>query len=349
MKVKLEYIWLDGSKVQLLRSKTKIKEFKGINVNKLLDTKDFHKYISDWNYDGSSTGQADCDNSDIILRPVNIFRNPLDEDSILVMCETLNSDETPHETNNRRKMIESLKNDDNTWYGYEQEYVIYNNDTMRPLGWPKDPNSFPKPQGDYYCGVGANHVSGREFVNKHRDLCLKAGLNISGINAEVMLGQWEYQIGPVSAADGADQLWISRYLLYRLGESYNYSINIDPKPFKGEEWNGSGMHVNFSTEKLRKDLKNKSKIAIKYCEKLEKKHKEHILVYGDGNKDRLIGANEAATMTDFTWGFKDRSASIRIPSTINDKHTPGYIEDRRPASNADPYILVKRIVDTILN
>lgn len=341
MKVKLEYIWLDGSKVQLLRSKTKIKEFKSLDIIKLED-------IPTWNYDGSSTGQADCDNSDILLKPVNFFTNPLEENSLLVMCECLNPDGTPHKTNNRRKMIEALKNDDDTWYGYEQEYVIYNNETNRPLGWPQDPNSFPKPQGNYYCGVGANHVSGRKFVDIHRDLCLKAGLNISGINAEVMLGQWEYQIGPVTAADGADQLWVSRYLLYRLGEKFNYSINIDPKPFKGEDWNGSGMHINFSTKTLREDLENKSKIAIEYCKKLEEKHKEHILVYGDGNKDRLIGANEAASMTDFTWGLSDRSASIRIPTIINDKTTPGYIEDRRPASNADPYVLVEKLVTTIL-
>jgi len=342
MKMKLEYIWLDGNEVQLLRSKTKILETKTpLNEIKSED-------LPIWNYDGSSTSQAECGDSEMLLKPVNTFKDPFREDSLLVMCSVYNSDMTPHETNKRYNLLENLKYDDESWFGFEQEYIIYDNETKRPLGWSPMIGTYPKPQGDYYCGVGANHVSGRTFVEEHLDACLRCGIEISGINAEVMLGQWEYQVGPVTALDGSDQLWISRYIMYRLGEKYNYTISIDPKPFKGEEWNGSGLHANFSTKELRENFDKKVEISISYCKKLENKHKDHILVYGMGNQDRLNGSNETATLDEFTWGEGDRTASIRIPSSINDSKTPGYIEDRRPASNADPYIIANKMIETIL-
>jgi len=222
--MKLEYIWLDGNKVQLLRSKTKIWDTKKTPENVTVEE------LPIWNYDGSSISQAECGDSEMMLKPKNIFKDPFREGSLLVMCSVYNSDMTPHESNNRSLLEENIEHDDETWYGFEQEYIIYDNTTKRPLGWSGQIGTYPKPQGDYYCGVGANHVSGRKFVEEHLDACLEAGINISGINAEVMLGQWEYQVGPVTALDGSDQLWVSRYLLYRLGEKYNYTINIEPKP-----------------------------------------------------------------------------------------------------------------------
>lgn len=339
MSLRAEYIWLDGNDVQLLRSKTKI-----------IDTKE--KFISadkvtEWNFDGSSTKQAETDNSELVLKPFKTYKNPIDG-GILVLCGVYNTDDTPHSTNHRARLEQTVnEKDQDTWYGFEQEYVIFDNKTKRPIGFPSTPGTFPRKQGQYYCGVGGNFVAGREFVEEHLNLCLSINLHIGGVNAEVMLGQWEYQIGPVPALSGSDELWVSRYLLYRLAEKYDYYINIDPKPLKGEDWNGSGMHVNFSTKAMRDNLGAKKQLAIEACEKLEAKHDEHIAVYGEGNEDRLTGTNETASMHEFTWNIGDRTASIRIPYSIEDRSTKGYIEDRRPSSNANPYVVVEKLIDTI--
>jgi glutamine synthetase len=346
---KLEYIWLDGAKTQQIRTKTKVVNLKHIEgENNILDSyKSGLRNAPVWNYDGSSTFQAETSKSELLLVPKNYFNNPFTKNSILVLCEVYNVDGTPHSTNTRVKMTDSLdKYDDETMYGWEQEYFIFDNKTNRPLGWPTEGE--PREQGEYYCSVGANNVVGREFVEAHTDLCISAGISISGTNAEVALGQWEYQVGTVFAEDGADQLWISRYILHRLSEEFDYRIELEPKPFKGNDWNGSGMHVNFSTKTIREDKVNKKDIAIEMCEKLEKTHAEHIAVYGENNDERLTGANETSSIKDFGWGIGDRTKSIRIPSTINDPNAIGYIEDRRPASNGDPYLIVDRMIRTIL-
>jgi len=213
-------------------------------------------------------------------------------------------------------LVETLKSSDEvTMYGFEQEYIIYDRETNQPLGWPRE--GYPRPQGDYYCGVGGDNVSGRDFVNQHAELCIEAGLSFTGINAEVMLGQWEYQIGPVKALDGSDQLWISRWILERLSEQFNYYIEFHPKPFKGNDWNGSGMHVNFSTESMREDMDNKRDLVFEACERLGKAIDDHISVYGVDNDLRLTGANETCSIKEFKYGIGDRTASIRIPFSIN--------------------------------
>lgn len=355
----LEYIWLDGSYPQQLRCKTKIIEKE---ISSTLDEQyifvNWKKNPSSlplWNFDGSSTGQAETKNSELLLKPVNIFKDPVKQFGYIVVGEVYNTDGTPHSTNKRAKMVETLnKYDEETMYGLEQEYFIYDKVTKKPLGWPADsPASertmFPRiPQGPYYCAVGGQNVVGRDFVEEHASLCEIAGLKLSGINAEVALGQWEYQIGPVYAMEGSDQLWVSRFLLERLSEKYNYYINLDPKPYRGNDWNGSGMHVNFSTKTMREDLKNKKKLVVEACNKLSTKIYEHISVYGINNEHRLTGANETCSINEYRYGIGDRTASIRIPSSIEDNTTPGYLEDRRPASNGDPYEIIERIVLTIL-
>lgn len=365
MIVKLEYVWLDGAKPQQIRSKTKI-----VNLSQIPEERDAASkkemqplkfelaYILDsyksgkrkapvWNFDGSSTFQAETSKSELMLHPKSYFLNPFAKDSIIVLCEVCNTDGTPHATNTRAKMVDTLRrHDDETMWGWEQEYFIFDAKTGRPIGWPEQGE--PREQGEYYCSVGAGNVAGRDFVEKHADLCLSAGISVSGTNAEVALGQWEYQVGPVFAENGADQLWISRYILHRLSEEFGYRIELDPKPFKGNQWNGSGMHVNFSTKTIREDRANKKEIAIEMCKKLERAHADHIAVYGENNAARLTGANETSSIERFGWGIGDRTKSIRIPSTINDADAIGYIEDRRPASNGDPYLIVDRMVRTIL-
>jgi glutamine synthetase len=352
----LEYIWLDGNYPQQIRSKTKIVEKEistTINENSITQETIFSEWkktpssLPIWNFDGSSTNQAETSNSELLLNPVNIFKDPFKQFGFIVLAEVYNTDMTPHDTNKRFWMVQTIdKFDDETMYGFEQEYFIYDNKTNKPLGWPKE--GYPSPQGPYYCSVGGKNIAGRAFVEEHAKLCEIAGLKLSGINAEVALGQWEYQIGPVYAIEGSDQLWISRYILERLSENYDYHIVLHPKPYRGNEWNGSGMHVNFSTKNMREDLANKKELVFDACIKLSKNIEGHIGVYGPDNKYRLTGANETCSINEFRFAIGDRTASIRIPSSIEDSTTPGYLEDRRPASNSDPYEIVNKMVLTIL-
>ena len=237
MAVKLEYVWLDGYKpTQSLRSKTKIeKDFSG----KLAD-------LPNWSFDGSSTEQAPGGSSDCLLKPVFVVPDPQRKNAYLVMCEVLNADGTPHESNGRA----FIEDDDNDfWFGFEQEYFLWDNKTNKPLGFPA--GGFPGPQGPYYCSVGAANAYGRHIVEEHLDACLDAGLNVEGINAEVATGQWEFQIFSKGAKEAGDQIWIARYLLERIGEKYGVSVNWHCKPLGTLDWNGSGMHANFSNSLLR--------------------------------------------------------------------------------------------------
>ncbi|MBL7742409.1 MAG: glutamine synthetase beta-grasp domain-containing protein [Chitinophagaceae bacterium] len=331
MAVKLEYIWLDGYKpTQSLRSKTKIeKEFSG----KLAD-------LPMWSFDGSSTEQAPGGSSDCLLKPVFVVPDPQRKNGYLVMCEVLNADGTAHDSNGRAH----IDDDDNDfWFGFEQEYFLWNNQTNKPLGFPA--GGFPAPQGPYYCSVGAANSYGRHIVEEHLDACLEAGLNVEGINAEVAAGQWEFQIFSKGAKEAGDQIWVARYLLERIGEKYGVSVNWHCKPLGALDWNGSGMHANFSNSLLR----NAGSKAIfdKVCESFRPVVKEHIEVYGADNHLRLTGKHETASIHDFSYGVSDRGASIRIPVMVPAKGWKGYLEDRRPNSAADPYKVAARIIKTV--
>jgi glutamine synthetase len=328
MTYKAEYIWVDGTApTAKLRSKTKI-----------LD--DGVKDLPIWGFDGSSTNQAPGDKSDCVLQPVFSCPDPIrGGDNILVMCEVLYIDMTPHETNTRRACADTAAKyaDQEPIFGIEQEYTFFKDG--RPYGFPF--GGFPAPQGGYYCGVGADEVYGRDVVEAHLDACLQAGLHLSGINAEVMPGQWEFQVGPVAPPQVADELWIARWLLYRIAEDFDVSATLDPKPVKGD-WNGAGAHTNFSTKAMRENYDS----IITACESLGKKVDEHIAVYGHGIEDRLTGQHETAPYNVYSYGVSDRGASVRIPWQVEvDKK--GYIEDRRPNANCDPYEVTQIITDTI--
>tara|TARA_B100000902_G_scaffold64673_1_gene71272 strand:+ start:11762 stop:12766 length:1005 start_codon:yes stop_codon:yes gene_type:complete len=327
---KLEYIWLDGYlPTQNMRSKTKVIEnFSG----KIED-------CPNWSFDGSSTKQAEGNSSDCILKPVAIYPDPERINGYLVMTEVLNPDGTPHISNARA----TIDDDDNDyWFGFEQEYFIMDVDTQLPLGFPL--GGYPGPQGLYYCSVGGKNTHGRHFVEEHADMCLKAGLNFEGINQEVACGQWEFQLFAKGAKKAGDEIWIARYLLDRLTESYGYYIEYHPKPIKGD-WNGSGMHANFSNSTLR--TCGSQEIYEKICESFRPVTKEHIEVYGAFNDQRLTGLHETAAITDFSYGISDRGASIRIPIGTVENGWKGWLEDRRPASNADPYKIASRIIKTV--
>jgi glutamine synthetase len=333
-KVMAEYIWIDGQKpTAKLRSKTKIVDSE---INKLTD-------LAEWSFDGSSTMQAEGKKSDLLLRPVRVIPNPLrpDRKDVLVLCEVMNPDGTPHWSNTRaalRTIAEKTAAKD-PWFGLEQEYTLFEGN--RPLGWPD--KGFPAPQGGYYCGVGSDEVFGRRLVEAHAEACVRAGLAICGTNAEVMPAQWEFQIGAVGPLEVSDQLWLARWLLYRLGEDMGISATLHPKPVKGD-WNGAGCHTNFSTKEMR------APGGLKFIEeampKLQKRHDEHIEVYGANNVERLTGLHETAPITEFRFGISDRGASIRIPLPTAQQGC-GYFEDRRPAANCDPYQVCRIILETV--
>ena len=327
---KLEYIWLDGYQPEAnLRSKTKI--IKSDSFAGEIDR------VPMWSFDGSSTQQAEGHSSDCLLKPVSIYRDSARKNGWLVMCEVLNPDGTPHATNERAKIDTE---DDSFWFGFEQEYTFVK--SGRPLGFPS--NGFPPPQGMYYCSVGHENVTGRDIVEEHLDACLDAGIDITGINAEVMLGQWEFQCFGKGAKKASDDLWVSRYLLFRIAEKYGIYVEFAPKPVKGD-WNGSGMHTNFSNDEMRNEGGEDLFKAI--CESFRPLHKEHIGVYGSNNHERLTGLHETQHIDEFSYGVSDRGSSIRIPIAGLEDGWKGYLEDRRPASNADPYKVAARIIKTI--
>ena len=328
-----EYLWLDGSMpTAQLRSKTKIIEG---TVTRLED-------IPEWGFDGSSTQQASGHFSDCLLRPVRYISDPIrKENNILVMCEVFNADGSVHASNGRARLREVSKEYEtqDPWFGIEQEYTLFKNNW--PAGWPA--GGFPAPQGDYYCGVGMNIVTARPLVEAHMKACLDAGLKFCGINAEVMLGQWEFQIGPLPPLQMADELWLARWLLLRLGEDSGYSVSFSPKPMPGD-WNGAGAHTNFSTKEMR--APGGIKVIEEACRVLGLNHDKHISVYGAGNDQRLTGKHETCAITQFRFGVSDRGASIRIPMATANSGA-GYLEDRRPAANADPYQVCAALLKTV--
>jgi glutamine synthetase len=227
------------------------------------------------------------------------------------------------------------------WFGMEQEYTLFEKDGKTPLGWPQG-LAYPRPQGPYYCSVGTENAIGREISDAHYKCCLYAGLDISGTNAEVMAGQWEYQIGPSVGIQAGDQMTLGRYLMYRVCEAFGVIVSFDPKPIEGD-WNGAGCHTNFSTKEMREEG-GYAKI-IEACDRLGEKHQEHIDAYGEGNERRLTGKHETASIHDFSYGVANRGCSIRIPRQT-EKEGKGYLEDRRPASNCDPYLVSSLVFKT---
>jgi glutamine synthetase len=335
-KVQAEYVWIGGGKTTGgfdIRCKTKTLNSRPASVADL----------PVWNYDGSSTNQAPGEDSEVLLKPVAIFADPFrGGDNILVLCETMDPKKVPIPTNTRAAAAKLFaeKPDEVPWFGIEQEYTLFEKDTTTPLGWPK--GGFPGPQGPYYCSAGTDVSFGRSVMEAHYSACLYAGVTIAGINAEVMPGQWEYQIGPCTGIDSGDHMWISRYLMIRVCEMLGVNVSFDPKPIPGD-WNGAGCHTNYSTKSMR-EAGGYAKI-IAAIEKLGKKHEEHIAAYGEGNERRLTGAHETASIDKFSYGVANRGASIRIPRT-SEADGFGYFEDRRPASNMDPYVVTAKIFKT---
>ena len=329
----LEYIWLDGYQTSNLRSKVKVFDF---GEDREITAED----CPDWNFDGSSTQQAPGHASECILKPARTYR--WKEGHYLVLCEVLNTDGTPHESNFRARLRAHQEAFDKAgfWWGFEQEYFITKD--FIPLGFPK--GGYPKPQGLYYCGVGGNQVRGRALVESHLHKCLEMGISLTGTNAEVAVGQWEFQCFANDTLKACDDLWVSRYVLYRLAEEYEADVNLSPKPVHGD-WNGSGCHTNFSNEKMRSEGGKDYFTGV--LERFSGRHAHHIENYGENNDQRLTGLHETQHISKFSWGVGDRGASIRVPNAVEANGWKGYLEDRRPASNCDPYRVATVIVEAV--
>ena len=324
---KAEYIWTDGTEpTPLLRSKTRV-----IALGAPPPV---------WGFDGSSTNQAPGEASDCVLDPVFVCPDPIrGEPHKLVLCQVLNTDLTPHASNTRAPLAEMAERYRacDAWYGMEQEYTFFEGNS--PLGWPRA--GFPGPQGPYYCGVGANSAYGRDIVEEHMEACLAAGLAYSGLNAEVMPGQWEFQIGPVGPLAIGDQLTVARWLLKRVAEDHGVEVSFDPKPVKGD-WNGAGCHTNFSTAAMRSAYEP----ILAACEALKERAAYHVARYGADIEHRLTGSHETCSYKEFKYGVSDRSASVRIPWQVA-RDRKGYLEDRRPNANCDPYLVAQALLETV--
>lgn len=235
-----------------------------------------------------------------------------------MMCETYQdlAFTVPNRTNFRyygKKIFDACPEEE-PWFGIEQEYTIMslNGSNPWPLGFPS--NGYPSPQGPYYCSVGGENSFGRRFSDALIFKCLKAGLTVSGTNAEVMCGQWEIQVGPVKGIDMADQLWLMRYIMNRVAEDFNVKVDIRPKPIKGD-WNGSGCHTNFSSTSTRNDVGMKN--IKEQLERLSTCHEKCVLFYGARNYERLTGLHETSSLAFFSYGVANRGASVRIPRTTD--------------------------------
>ena len=343
----LEYIWVDSD--NQIRNKTRYIPINFGTEDNPLPFESIMTQIPQWTFDGSSTGQSDREDSDLILKPVRFFGNPFINPqphsvSYIVLCEVFNSDDTPHETNTRanlRELVDSIPDSNDMWFGLEQEYVFVDeNGTID--NWSKN----QKPQGDYYCGSGGNNVSNdqRQIVETHAQFCTQSGVNIGGTNAEVMKSQWEYQLNPAPAISQSDQLLISRYILNRLAEVRGKYVSFDPKPIEGD-WNGSGCHINFSNKKMREE--GGKEYIEEVCLVLKDSHDTCIGSYGSGNERRLTGEHETAKYDEFTWSDCDRGVSVRIPLTTVKNEYRGHIEDRRPSANIDPYKAIHSFIESV--
>ncbi len=329
-KYKLDYIWLDGyTPVPNLRTKCCIKEY-----DSFPDLAD----LPEWGFDGSSTEQAEGSDSDCILKPVAVYPDKTNDQQALVMCEVMLPNGDPHPSNTRATILD----DEGAWFGFEQEYFLTQNGL--PLGFPNE--GYPEPQGEYYCGVGFKNVSalGRKITEEHLWQCIHAGINHEGINAEVAKGQWEFQVFGKGSKKAADDVWVARFLLLRLCEQYGVDIDWHCKPLAGD-WNGSGMHSNFSTTHMRETGGKDYFEALMSA--FEANCEEHIAVYGPDNHMRLTGLHETQSIDKFSYGVADRGASVRVPHAFVQNDYKGYLEDRRPNSQGDPYAIASRILQTI--
>lgn len=291
---------------------------------------------------GTASDQAPGVDTEVILKPVLLLDDPFrGHPHKLVFCCCLKQDGTPIASNTRHEASRLFKYrpDSEPWFGIEQEVTLFEADKRTPLGWPR--MGVPDKMC-VYCDVGVD-VIGRHILEAQLRACLFAGVKVSGINLECMPSMIEYQVGPCVGIEAADHLWMSRYILCRICEKFGVHCSFAPKPVEG--FDGAGCHTNFSTKAMREQ--GGLDVILTAVEKLAEKHKEHIAVYGVGNEERLTGTNDAPSIEVFTFGIATRAGSVRIPREV-ERTKKGYLEDRRPAANCDPYMVCGKMYKTIV-
>lgn len=330
--VHVDYVWIDGLDSPLVRSKTKI-------VTPSVSQKgEMEIQIAEWTFDGSSTNQATTSNSELLLKPHRVYQ--LSEQHYIALCEVCDpASGEPHETNYRAVLRDKIaeSGDKGLWVGFEQEFFITKND--KNVLWPK--HGLPPQDTRYYCSSGGP-IRHRKLVREHATICNKAGISVVGYNTEVSPGQWEYQVFAEDPLKAADDLWVSRYILQLCCETYDIGIDWHPKPHEG--WNGSGCHTNFSTNSMRESGGEELFRAI--MEAASAKHAEHMQNYGTLNRMRMTGKHETSSYDEFSWGVGSRNTSVRVPVPTSEEWK-GYAEDRRPASNCDPYKVVRCVLEYV--
>jgi glutamine synthetase len=349
------YIWISGKDTHHdIRGKDKTVYLTEDELKQTPDVLLAGGKFAVWNFDGSSTNQAKGLDTEILVTPVRAFLSSLPNAVpeikwFVVLCECFLPSGEPTPDNTRyiaRSVFDADKKSLRPWFGMEQEYVLMRRG--RPYGWPSF--GFPGPQGPYYCGIGPAAVYGRPLVERHYELCLAMGIKVSGINAEVMPGQWEFQVGPCEGIEMGDHLIVARWLFLRMlelesGEGEFLDVDYTAKPVKGD-WNGSGLHTNFSTSETREP--EGLDAILRYIENLSHTVSKDIVVYGNDNNTRLSGHHETSRYDQFSYGVGTRGTSIRIPNAVKAERT-GYMEDRRPAGDVDPYLVSARLFASAVN
>jgi len=313
--VVVEYVWLDG--LGDIRSKTRI-----LPVSKL------NGEIPKWNYDGSSTHQRHTSDSEVILYPKKQYNDSYRGfPHLIVLCET----NDPACTRTLARKIFEESSGHKPMFGFEQEFFIRERGKGKPFGTdlPEDENS--------YCSVGAKTCFARPFIERVMKYALLCKINLTGFNWEVAPGQAEFQVCSYGL-EAADDLILLRYLLQKIGEDFDYQILFHPKPIG--QWNGSGLHTNYSTQAMREEGGIEEIMGALI--RLEKTHDDDQHLFGHNNQLRLTGTHETSDYKTFTWGVGSRDTSIRIPQETNEKQC-GYFEDRRPGGNANPYLVAANL------
>ena len=328
MKYLNQYVWSD--KYGEPRVTTKLES--DHDINKLLC------------FNGLNTGQSvDTNNSDIYIRPVQRYNNPLIkrtkelEPSIFV-CELMLDENKSHSSNERNRSIKVLENYEDVNMSFTLDFFVTKKNV--PVAFLSNPP--PSQQGIFYCGVGGDIAVGQECANDIFQNANRADLNVTQLSGGVAPSQWTIKLEGTAKVKLLDDLICLRYIIAKSAEKYGVTICFHPQLLK-EEWNGSACLIEYSNDKMRTD-KECNYIRNTVIKNLDKTHAEYVSKCGEDNNRRLIGTNNTSKNDEFTSAVGKYDCSVRIPKLTNVRGH-GSIEDRRPGANMDPYVVVPYLLN----